>query len=830
MAQHLKTITLRTTIIYAILAGLWILISDWTIYLWVDEPTTLTQLQTYKGLLYVVITTLLLYVLLRTQLRHWAKSVTAMEQTRQALSASNDYLKAVLDATSDTILVIDPKSGIIVDANQRVYEMYGYALDELIGKPMTKLSNIAEDYTLNKVFRWAARVRREGPQVMEWKTQHKNGYLFWAEIGLRYESIGEKERFVMSVRDINHRKKIEDNLKESQRMLDTLVSNLPGMVYRCQNNPEWTMTYVSQGVFALTGYRPEDLIGENNISFTQLVHPEDRQRDWEEIQKAIKMQRSYTLTYRLIDISNIEKWVWEQGRGVFDENEQLLFLEGFIIDITEKKKTEELLRISDQTYQGILSSITEAVYIQDEDGKFLHVNLAAEKMEGFSYDEIAGQTPKLMTAPGKNDLEAINIAVTKAYQGEPQQFEYWGMRKTGEIFPQEVNLTQGWYFGKRVVIAVARDITSRKNAEQALYKRFSELEALRTIDRAITSSFERQITLDILLKQTIHQLEIDAAAILVLDEDFQTLKYIAAQGFRTNDLASVEIRPGQGLAGEIMLNRQLVKISDRDLIENDKPFAKPEEFSNYYGLPLIARGQLKGILEIFHREKLSEDADWIKFLETLANQTAIAIDNAQMFESLQHKNLELALAYDATIEGWSRALELREGESPGHSERISQLTIQLAQTLGLQKNELANLRHGVLLHDIGKMGIPDKILLKKGKLTKAEREIMQEHPSHACKLLSNIGYLKNALDIPLYHHEKWDGTGYPDGLGGIQIPLAARIFAVVDVWDALTSDRPHRKAWSREKAFAYLREQRGKHFDPEILDVFLKMIASEEDG
>jgi PAS domain S-box-containing protein len=383
MAQHLKTITLRTTIIYAILAGLWILISDWTIYLWVDEPTTLTQLQTYKGLLYVVITTLLLYVLLRTQLRHWAKSVTAMEQTRQALSASNDYLKAVLDATSDTILVIDPKSGIIVDANQRVYEMYGYALDELIGKPMTKLSNIAEDYTLNKVFRWAARVRREGPQVMEWKTQHKNGYLFWAEIGLRYESIGEKERFVMSVRDINHRKKIEDNLKESQRMLDTLVSNLPGMVYRCQNNPEWTMTYVSQGVFALTGYRPEDLIGENNISFTQLVHPEDRQRDWEEIQKAIKMQRSYTLTYRLIDISNIEKWVWEQGRGVFDENEQLLFLEGFIIDITEKKKTEELLRISDQTYQGILSSITEAVYIQDEDGKFLHVNLAAEKWKDF---------------------------------------------------------------------------------------------------------------------------------------------------------------------------------------------------------------------------------------------------------------------------------------------------------------------------------------------------------------------------------------------------------------------------------------------------------------
>jgi PAS domain S-box-containing protein len=704
MVQNLKNITLRTTIIYAILAGLWILVSDWAIYQLVDEPTTLTQMQTYKGLFYVIVTTLFLYALLRAQLKRWGQSVHAIEQAQQALSESNDYLKAVLDATNDAILVVESKSGKIIDANQRLFEMFGNYQEETIGKPIANLSEIVLDYSLKKVYQWAAKVRRTGPQTMEWQTRHKDGHLFWVEVSLRFERIGAKNRFVVSVRDINKRREMEENLKENQRMLDTLISNLPGMVYRCQNKPDWPMNYVSQGAFALTGYRPEDLTGDNNISFTQLVHPEDRQRDWDKIQEALQMRRSYTLTYRLIDISNIEKWVWEQGRGVFNENDELLFLEGFVTDISKQKQ-----------------------------------------------------------------------------------------------------------------------------AELALYKRFAELEALRTIDRAITSSFELRITLDILLKQAVHELAIDAAAVLLLDGDLQTLRYAAMQGFRTSEIEAMEFRPGQGLAGRVMLERQLIQIADQTEIENDKVFANQEGFSSYCGVPLIAKGELKGILEIFHRGNLPEDSNWRSFLETLANQTAIAIDNAQMFESLQYKNFELALAYDATIEVWARALELQDGESPGHSERISQLAIRLAQVLGLGKDSLGNIRYGALLHDIGKMGVPNEILLKKGKLTKAEREIMQEHPRHAYKLLANISYLKHALDIPYHHHEKWDGTGYPDGLSRNQIPLAARIFAVVDVWDALTSDRPYRKAWTRQKAIAYLREQSGKHFDPEIVDAFLNLIEAPQD-
>lgn len=186
-------------------------------------------------------------------------------------------------------------------------------------------------------------------------------------------------------------------------------------------------------------------------------------------------------------------------------------------------------------------------------------------------------------------------------------------------------------------------------------------------------------------------------------------------------------------------------------------------------------------------------------------------------------NIELTLAYDATIEGWSRALDLRDKETDDHSRRVTDTTILLARAAGMSEAELAHVRRGALLHDIGKMGLPDRILLKPGPLTEGEWEIMRRHPSYAYDLLSPIAYLRPALDIPYCHHEKWDGSGYPRGLKGERIPLSARIFAIVDAWDALTSERPYSPAWNEEKVNDYLREQSGKHFDPLVVELFMKM-------
>jgi putative nucleotidyltransferase with HDIG domain len=198
--------------------------------------------------------------------------------------------------------------------------------------------------------------------------------------------------------------------------------------------------------------------------------------------------------------------------------------------------------------------------------------------------------------------------------------------------------------------------------------------------------------------------------------------------------------------------------------------------------------------------------------------------------ALERSHVALAQAYDTTLEGWSRALDLRDKETEGHSRRVTELTMRLARAIGVQNEELVHVRRGALLHDIGKMGVPDSILLKDGPLSAEETNIMQRHPSYAYDLLSHVAFLKPALDIPYCHHEKWDGTGYPRGLTGDQIPLAARIFAVADVWDALCSNRPYRAAWSTARALDYIRGHAGCHFDPQVVEVFVRMQNTKSDS
>ena len=245
-------------------------------------------------------------------------------------------------------------------------------------------------------------------------------------------------------------------------------------------------------------------------------------------------------------------------------------------------------------------------------------------------------------------------------------------------------------------------------------------------------------------------------------------------------------------------------------------------------MPLTAKGELKGVLEVFHRASLPRNPEWMDFLATLAGQAAITIDQTQLFDDLQRANFELIIAYDATIEGWARAMDLRDKETESHTRRVTEMTISLAKAMGVKDNEILHIRRGALLHDIGKMGVPDNILLKEGKLTEEEWGLMRLHPQFAYEMLHPIKYLRQSLDIPYCHHEKWDGTGYPRGLIGEQIPFAARIFAVIDVWDAVTIDRPYRKGWTKTKALSYIKEQSGKHFDPKVVDVFLEIFGSEK--
>jgi putative nucleotidyltransferase with HDIG domain len=372
---------------------------------------------------------------------------------------------------------------------------------------------------------------------------------------------------------------------------------------------------------------------------------------------------------------------------------------------------------------------------------------------------------------------------------------------------------------------IAGNAIHRTRLYEQTQRNLDRLASLRAIDQAITSNNELDLTLNILLGYAKNQLNADAAGILRLDPITNTLNYTNGQGFGSMFRPPSPIRVGEGYAGMAVLERRPIFTSDLDetgtaFVTGRIELSTYEMFQSYHVIPLFSKGIVRGVLETFHRTRFDPDEEWKDYFESLASQAAIAIDNAELFNSLQKSNLDLIVAYDATIEGWSRALDLRDRETEGHTQRVAGMALDLAKLIGVKDEKLLHIRRGALLHDIGKMGIPDQILFKEGPLDKAEWDIMRKHPIFAYEMLSPINYLKSALDIPYCHHEKWDGTGYPRGRAGEQIPLAARIFAVADVWDALTSKRPYREAWSEEDTHSYIIKNSSLHFDPMIVEAF----------
>lgn len=358
-------------------------------------------------------------------------------------------------------------------------------------------------------------------------------------------------------------------------------------------------------------------------------------------------------------------------------------------------------------------------------------------------------------------------------------------------------------------------------------RRARNLEAIRDINNAVLNNPDLQMTLPQILSHVRARLEVDAADILLLDHHLNALTFAAGLGFRTNALNQVILRLGEGIAGRVAIEKKIVNIPDINTagdIFTRGPLLKDEEFAAYHAAPLIVKGQVKGVLEVFHRAPIGADYDWLAFFQALAEQTAIAIDSATLFTELQRSNADLKLAYDATILGWSHALDLRDKETQGHTQRVTRMTVLLAQAYGLGEEAIIHIRRGALLHDMGKMGVPDSVLHKPDQLTDEEWLQMRRHPQYAYEMLEEIDYLRPALDIPYCHHEKWDGTGYPRKLKGEEIPLAARLFAVVDVWDALYYDRPYRKGWTLDHTLEYIGEQSGKHFDPVVVEVFLRVV------
>ncbi len=493
-----------------------------------------------------------------------------------------------------------------------------------------------------------------------------------------------------------------------------------------------------------------------------------------------------------------------------------------------REKVEGELRASETLHRALAESAQDPVFLVERDERITYLNPAAAHYFGETADQVRGK-PLREVLPGHvYARHARNIR--KVFEsGSASSFEGRFSTADGERwFDTLLTPIGGHGEGADAVLGVAREITQRKRAEAQVATQVQRAQALRNIDRAITASMDLPFTLDVVLTHVTTALGVDAACVLLLGTHSPTLEYAAGTGFRTQAVTRTSIRLGDGYAGRAALERRMVSLNDLAEVKGPViPFSllEKEAFVAYYGVPLVAKGQVKGVLEVFNRSPLDPDPDWLQFLDTVATDAAIAIDGAVLFDDLQRSNRELVLAYDATLEGWGRALELRDEETEGHTERVTELTLRLARAMKVSEADLVHIRRGSFLHDIGKIGIPDRILFKTDSLTEEDREVMRLHPVYAFRILQPIRFLQPALDIPYCHHERWDGQGYPRGLKGEQIPLAARIFSVVDVWDALTSNRRYHPGWSDEAARAHIREGAGTQFDPATVEAFLKLVA-----
>ena len=448
-------------------------------------------------------------------------------------------------------------------------------------------------------------------------------------------------------------------------------------------------------------------------------------------------------------------------------------------------------------------------------------NLMGTSGASFSLSNIQHTIPQEYTDLARNmDVHSMSIATMEYEHKLIGNLIGLGTSADRQFTEDELLLLKG--MADQAALAIV-NLRLNKDAQ----RRLENLQALRAIDASILKKHQLSETLGILLEKVVAQLEVDAAIALIFDRDKQELIYAAGRGLDDTVFHDTKLKIGEGLAGRAAKEKRIVYVRD---LSTDmqapllKPVSEREGFVSYFAIPLVTQDEINGVLEIFHRSYLYADDEWFEFLDALAGQASIAIGSAILFSELQRTNTELTKAYDSTIEGWSHALDLRDKETEGHTRRVTELTLDLAKVFGFSADELVHIRRGSLLHDIGKLGVPDRILFKEASLDPEEWVLMKQHPMYALNMLQPIHYLQHSLDIPYCHHEKWDGSGYPRGLKGEEIPLAARIFAVVDVWDAVTSDRPYRAAWTQEQAFEFIRSESGKHFDPNVVEKFIHLI------
>ncbi len=639
--------------------------------------------------------------------------------------------------------------------------------------------------------------------------------------------------------EINERKHAEEAREQGETRFRALVEH--SMEEISLISADGTLIFESPSTRRPLGYPPGSFVGHNIF---ELFHPDDQPAAIKLLQQvSLEPGRYRESVFRLQHQDG--SWHWMEGTVTNLLEEPAV---GAIVinyrDVTERIEAEHALRDSEERFRMLFATSPDALLLIDPNDpdvvwRILDCNDSACRMNGYSREEMIGQSIILLNfTPGTR--EEYTAALEELRHEKVVHREAFHQHKDGHVFQIEYSTSLFNYGGRELILGIDRDITERKKAEEQIQSSTEELATLYELSRALADNTDLDKILELVNRRAVESVHATFARIALVERDEFVIWSAYPIRFLERDLLVGNRMPIASMpyAQRVLEQDEPVLLSTLNAeVGKDERAALLLDYAQTVALiPLRVHefasnsSRILGLLmvgETRREEREPFTAEKIRLARSIGDQAAIAIDKVRLFHDLQRSNIDLRLAYDATIIGWSTALDLRDKETEGHTQRVAEITLRLAKRMGFSEQDLVHVRRGALLHDIGKMGVPDSILLKPDKLTDEEWEVMRMHPTYAHHMLVPIAYLAPALDIPYCHHEKWDGTGYPQRLQGEDIPLSARIFAAVDVYDALTSDRPYRKAWSREKTLDFIREQSGTHFDPQVVEVFLRM-ANEE--
>jgi PAS domain S-box-containing protein len=759
------------------------------------------------------------------------QNITDKKKAEQDLRESEEKFRTLIEQNSEGVVLLD-ELGTIIEWNRAQERSTGIPRAEALGRPSwdlqfrmmppekknpavyekmkengIRLLQTAQSSMFDHPFEILT-FRPDGKRVLIQQT----AFPIKTSLGFRIGSI---------MRDITEAKQAEKALRESEERYRRLFEDAVLGIF--QSSPAGKALTVNPAFARMFGYSsPEDALATiKNVSTDVFADP-NRRAEIAQMIKEDPAQNTFENIYRRKDDSVFPGTL--HLHPVKDTAGQLLYFEGLIEDISERKRTEEKL-------QQTTNWLEEAERVAQVGGWALEmksgqvwVSPEAFKIYGLQEKELT--IPMIQAIPLPEYRPGLDHALKGLIEGTSSYDIEFRIKREDDGAIRDIRSMAEYNPKTKRVFGAFQDITEQKRAENKIQTQLKQLSALRTIDQSILSRLDLEQTLELLLEKITGLLQVDAANFLLYQPNSQTLITAAERGLPISPVWDASLALKDTHAGRAALNLQMDFISDLGQIEDSltqKLHQRGENFASYVAVPLVAKGELKGVLQIFTRSRLQPSPEWMGFLDALADQAAIAINSALLFNEQQQTHARLTRAYEDTIDGWSHALDLRDKETEGHSQRVTDLTLELARRMDIPDDQLVHIRRGAKLHDIGKMGIPDSILLKPDRLTEAEWEIMRRHPTFATNLLYPIEFLSPALDIPFSHHERWDGTGYPQRLKGEEIPLAARIFAIIDVWDALTHDRPYRPAWTIPDAMEYIRDQSGKHFDPKVVEQFLAL-------